>query len=152
MAFYQASKQITKFIISGLLAVMVDFLVYFAVSQYLEINLSKGISFCSGMLVTYNMNKYWTWRQTDTNNRRLVLFTGLYLIAMAINIVVNHYSLELLPDGEFFSSIRDNTGKITNLITIKIDKVAAFVIATGTSAAFTFVGQKFWLFKEKDQS
>ncbi len=148
MAIYQASKELTKFIISGLAAVAVDFIVYFALSQFLDINLSKGLSFCSGMLVTYNLNKYWTWRQTDKNNKRLLLFTGLYLVAMVINIAVNHYAFELLPDGEFVSLLRSESG-IKDLITIKIDKVAAFIIATGISASFTFVGQKFWLFREK---
>lgn len=150
MAIYQASKQITKFVISGLLAVMVDFLVYFALSQFLDINISKGLSFCSGMLVTYNMNKYWTWRQTDKNNRRLGLFTVLYLVAMVINIWVNQFSIELIPNAEFVATINRASGQIMDLITVKIDKVAAFIIATGTSATFTFIGQKFWLFKEKN--
>jgi putative flippase GtrA len=149
MAIYQAGKQLTKFIISGLVAVGVDFIFYFALSQFLDINLSKGLSFCSGMLVTYNMNKYWTWRQPDKNNKRLLLFSALYLVAMIINIAVNHYAFEFLPDSEFISSIRNNIGEVKDLITIKIDKVAAFIIATGTSASFTFIGQKFWLFKDR---
>ena len=150
MAIYDASKQLTKFVISGLIAVGVDFVVYFALSQYLDINLSKGLSFCSGMLVTYNLNKYWTWRQTDKNNKRLLLFTGLYLIAMVINITVNHFAFDMLPDSEFISTVRSSTGKISELITVKIDKVLAFIIATGVSATFTFIGQKYWLFKEKN--
>ncbi|MBT8326176.1 MAG: GtrA family protein [Bacteroidia bacterium] len=150
MAIYQASKQLTKFIISGLIAVGVDFIVYFALSQYLDINLSKGLSFCSGMLVTYNLNKYWTWRKTDKDNKRLLLFTALYLIAMVINITANHYAFDILPNSEFISSIRNSSGSLNELITIKIDKVLAFIIATGVSATFTFIGQKYWLFKEKD--
>jgi putative flippase GtrA len=86
MAIYQASKQLTKFIISGILAVGVDFVVYFILSQYMGANESKALSFCSGMLVTYNLNKYWTWRQTDKNNKRLSLFALLYFIALIINV------------------------------------------------------------------
>ena len=149
MAFYQASKQLTKFIISGLLAVTVDFIVYFAVSQYLPMNLSKGISFCSGMLVTYNLNKFWTWRQNDKDNKRLLLFTMLYLLAMTINISANHYAFELLPNFEFIASLRDSKGILNDMITVKLNKVFAFIIATGLSALFTFVGQKYWLFKAK---
>lgn len=150
MAIYNASKQLTKFIISGLIAVGVDFIVYFALSQYLDINLSKGLSFCSGMLVTYNLNKYWTWRQTDKNNKRLLLFTGLYLVAMVINIVANHFAFDMLPNSEFVASVRNSVGELKELITVKIDKVLAFIIATGISATFTFIGQKYWLFREKD--
>ncbi len=79
-----------------------------------------------------------------------MLFTALYLVAMVINIATNHYAFEILPDGEFISSIKNSANEISTLITIKIDKVAAFIIATGISATFTFIGQKYWLFKEKD--
>jgi putative flippase GtrA len=150
MAFYQASKQLTKFVISGLLAVSVDFFVYFAVSQYMPMNLSKGISFCSGMLVTYNLNKYWTWRQNDKDNKRLLLFSLLYLVAMVINITANQYAYNLLPNNEFIASLRNSDGIVKDLITVKIDKLFAFVIATGLSALFTFIGQKYWLFRAKD--
>lgn len=150
MAIYQASKQLTKFIISGLIAVGVDFIVYFALSQYLDINLSKGLSFCSGMLVTYNLNKYWTWRQTDKDNKRLLLFSALYLVAMVINIAANHYAFDMLPDSELITSVRNSYGTLNDILTVKIDKVLAFIIATGISATFTFIGQKYWLFKEKD--
>jgi putative flippase GtrA len=150
MAIYQASKQLTKFIISGLIAVGVDFIVYYALSQFLDINLSKGLSFCSGMLVTYNLNKYWTWRQTDKNNKRLLLFTALYLVAMVINITANHYAFKLLPDSTFIANLKYSTGELAELAALKIDKVLAFVIATGVSATFTFLGQKYWLFKDRD--
>ncbi len=150
MAFYQASKQLTKFIISGLAAVAVDFVVYFALSQYLDINLSKGLSFCSGMLVTYNLNKYWTWRQTDKNNKRLALFGALYLVAMVINITANNFLFEAIPTNEFICSIRDSSNQVNDLITVKIDKIFAFIFATGLSATFTFLGQKYWLFKSDD--
>jgi putative flippase GtrA len=150
MAIYKASKQLTKFIISGLIAVVVDFVVYFAISQYLPINVSKGISFCSGMLVTYNLNKYWTWRQKDKDNKRLLLFTALYMVAMFINILTNEYALNMIPNSEFIASIRDSAGSLNDLITVKIDKILAFVVATGLSATFTFLGQKYWLFRIKD--
>lgn len=150
MPIYQTSKQITKFLISGILAVMVDFLVYFTISQFLEINISKGIGFCSGMVVTYNLNKYWTWRQKDKNNKRLLLFSGLYLIAMFVNIFVNQYAFNQIPNTETVFSIRDTSKNLIDFFAIKNNKVFAFVIATGVSATITFLGQKFWLFRVKD--
>ena len=149
MAIYQASKELTKFIISGLLAVAVDFIVYFLLSQFLDMNLSKALSFMSGMLVTYNLNKYWTWRQPDKNNKRLMLFIVLYALAMVVNVVANQQAFELLPNSEFICSLRNSNGNLSDLITVKIDKVLAFVVATGVSATLTFLGQKFWLFKVK---
>jgi putative flippase GtrA len=150
MAIYQASKELTKFIISGLLAVLVDFIVYFLLSQFLDMNLSKALSFMSGMLVTYNLNKYWTWRQPDKNNKRLLLFVALYAVAMIVNVFSNQLAFNTLPNNEFICSIRNSEAVLKDLITVKIDKVLAFIIATGVSATLTFLGQKFWLFKVKD--
>lgn len=150
MPIYQTSKQITKFAISGVLAVMVDFLVYFSISQFLEINLSKGIGFCSGMLVTYNLNKFWTWRQRDKNNQRLYLFIGLYMIAMFVNILVNNYAFNKIPNTETVLSIRNTSKNLIEFFAVKNNKVFAFLIATILSATLTFLGQKFWLFRNKD--
>jgi len=150
MAIYQASKQLTKFIISGILAVGVDFTVYFALSQFLDPSISKAISFCSGMVVTYNMNKFWTWKQPEKNNKRLGLFTILYAVALAVNVGTNNLMLSSLPNYTFNFMLNSDTNEIIKSIVIGVDKLAAFVIATGASVTLTYIGQKYWLFKEKD--
>ena len=150
MAIYQASKQITKFIISGILAVGVDFTVYFALSQYLDPNVSKAISFCSGMVVTYNMNKFWTWKQPEKNNKRLLLFTLLYAVALGVNVGMNNLMLDTLPNYTFNFQLNTETNELVKSIVIGVDKLAAFVIATVASVTLTYIGQKYWLFKEKD--
>lgn len=150
MAIYQASKQLTKFIISGILAVGVDFVVYFGLSQYMGTNEAKALSFCSGMIVTYNLNKYWTWRQTDKNNKRLTLFAILYLIALIVNVSTNKLLLEGLPNYLLRFSIEQETQAVVQSYAIGLDKFFAFFLATAISASLTFIGQKYWLFKEKD--
>lgn len=150
MAIYQASKQLTKFVISGILAVGVDFTVYFALSQFLDPSVSKAISFCSGMVVTYNMNKFWTWKQPEKDNKRLMLFTVLYAVALLVNVGMNNLMLSTLPNYTFSFLLNSDTNEIIKSIVIGVDKLAAFVIATVASVAITYVGQKYWLFKEKD--
>lgn len=150
MAIYQASKQLTKFVISGILAVGVDFTVYFALSQFLDPSVSKAISFCSGMVVTYNMNKFWTWKQPEKDNKRLMLFTVLYAVALLVNVGMNNLMLSTLPNYTFSFLLNSDTNEIIKSIVIGGDKLAAFVIATVASVAITYVGQKYWLFKEKD--
>ena len=150
MAIYQASKQLTKFIISGLLAVAVDFVVYFALSQYMGHNEAKALSFCSGMLVTYNLNKYWTWRQPEKDNRRLLLFAALYIVALLINVFTNNDVLQATPDYLFRMSMENESAEILQSIALGVDKLFAFVVATVASATLTFLGQKYWLFKEKN--
>ncbi|MDA8886036.1 GtrA family protein [Bacteroidia bacterium] len=150
MAIYQASKQLTKFIISGMLAVTVDFTVYFALSQYLDPSISKAISFCSGMLVTYNMNKFWTWKQPEKDNKRLMLFSVLYAVALFVNVGMNNLMLDTLPNHTLNFSYVNDLNEVIKGIVVGVDKLAAFVIATGTSVILTYIGQKYWLFREKD--
>lgn len=147
MAIYQASKQLTKFIISGILAVGVDFTVYYVLSQFLDPSLSKAISFCSGMVVTYNMNKFWTWKQPEKNNKRLLLFSTLYALALMVNVGTNNIILDALPNYTFSFSLNDEKLDIIKRLVVGIDKLGAFIIATVASVAITYVGQKYWLFK-----
>ena len=149
MAIYQASKQLTKFVISGLLAVGIDFTFYFALSQFLDPSLSKAISFCSGMVVTYNMNKFWTWKQPEKNNKRLLLFSLLYAIALLVNVGMNNFMLSALPNYTFSFLLNSEANEMIESVTIGVDKLAAFLIAIAASVAITYVGQKYWLFKKK---
>ncbi|MBT6234651.1 MAG: GtrA family protein [Bacteroidetes bacterium] len=150
MAIYQASKQLTKFIISGILAVGVDFTVYYVLSQFLDPSLSKAISFCSGMVVTYNMNKFWTWKQPEKNNKRLLLFSTLYALALMVNVGTNNIILDALPNYTFSFSLNDEKLDIIKRLVVGVDKLGAFIIATVASVAITYVGQKYWLFKAKN--
>jgi len=150
MAIYQAGKQLTKFIISGILAVGVDFVVYFVLSQYIGTNESKALSFCSGMIVTYNLNKYWTWRQTDKNNKRLSLFAVLYFAALIINVFTNSFLINSIPNYLFRFSLESEVQEIIQSYALSLDKFLAFFFATALSTTTTFIGQKYWLFKQKD--
>ncbi len=150
MAIYQASKQLTKFIISGVFAVGVDFLAYFALSQFLDPSSSKAISFCFGMVVTYNMNKFWTWKQPEKNNKRLLLFSFLYTIALLVNVSMNNIMLNLLPNYTLHIGLNTDAQELLNSLVIGLDKLLAFLIATVASVLITFIGQKYWLFKDRN--
>lgn len=159
MAIYQTSKQITKFIISGILAVFFDFAVYYALSNLigngtddafasLQWNdVYKGIGFMSGTFVTYNLNKYWTWRTSDRNNKRLANFAVLYLVSFFVNILVNKWGLHVFNDDEISVLYTTYEQVSNNLIAFKTDKLFAFILATGVSSVVNFVGQKLWVFK-----
>lgn len=161
MAIYQTSKQITKFVITGLIAVFCDFAVYYSLSNVIGNASSdaflglqwndvfKGIGFLSGTFVTYNLNKYWTWRTSDKNNKRLGNFVILYLISFVINILVNKWGLQIFHDDEISVLYRNHEGVSTSLLAFKMDKLFAFILATGVSSVVNFVGQKVWVFKDK---
>ena len=148
MPLYQTSKQLTKFGIVGITAVGVDLVVYYLLSQFLQLDVSKALGFASGTFVTYNLNKYWTWRQTDRSNSRLVWFLVLYGASMVVNVAVNAWMFGLLPAS--LLSIQLQGTAVRQLAAMKVNKLLAFVIATGFSGVFNFLGQKYWVFKEED--
>jgi putative flippase GtrA len=163
---YQTSKQLAKFMISGIVAVTSDLLVYYALSaipRYFEVtivngigfnetDLYKGIGFIVGTFVTYNLNKYWTWRQSDKRQGQVSRFIILYAITFFFNVIVNKQALVMLPDNEFAITILRHTGISEQIFAMKIDKILAFGIATFLSSILSFSGQKFWVFKDDDAS
>lgn len=136
-------KQLVKFTLIGLLAVSVDFLCYFILLNIFPAKLSqtignealaKSISFMCGMTVTYFFNKFWTWKKKDRSQKRLIKFGILYGIALLINVGTNSALLFILHQySRFFN--------------LPFKYFIAFIGASGLSASFSFMGQKFWVFK-----
>jgi putative flippase GtrA len=143
---YQTSKQLTKFGISGITAASIDFLVYYAASGVMPTMAAKAMGFVVGTYVTYNLNKYWTWRKKDKSRLMVAKFLGLYAISMVINVMVNEYSLSIIPNNEFLLMMRPESNEMKELFALKLDKVFAFGIATAVSSVVNFLGQKFWVF------
>lgn len=104
------------------------------------------------MVVTYNMNKFWTWKQPEKNNKRLLLFTLLYAIALVVNVRMNTFMLDTLPNYTFSFLLNSDSNEIIRSVVIGVDKLAAFVIATMASVAITYFGQKYWLFRPEKQT
>lgn len=146
-------KQLIKFFMIGVLATLVDLIIYWILLQIIPTieldldlvgekfhpdnrDLSKSMSFIIGSLVTYNLNKYWTWKQKDRSHKRFVKFYTLYGFSLLINVFINKIALFILHDYDVFA-------------TVPFKFLIAFVIATGTSAVFNFVGQKLWVFSKK---
>lgn len=136
-------KQLIKFTIIGILAVLVDLTCYYILLNILPKSFSatfsneaiaKAMSFVCGMGVTYTFNKYWTWKQTDRSKKRVVKFGILYGCSLLINVSINSLVLYILMNYEFF-------------VNFPFKYLIAFVAATGVSTCVNFIGQKFWVFK-----
>lgn len=118
-------NQLLKFIVSGCIAVAVDFGVYYLLNNYTGHNISKGISFLTGSLVAYLLNKFWTFDAKEFSGTQLFRFFFLYASTLVINVLVNKGVLNL------FNSV-----------------LFGFLCATGASTILNFLGQKFWVFKK----
>lgn len=120
-------KEIFRFIVVGSGAVLTDTLVYFLLINFLPFSISKTISFLSGTLVAYIFNKYWTFEVKKKSYSEMMRFLALYLSTLVANVAMNKGVL-----------------LITNELAI-----LAFLVATGTSTILNFLGQKFWVFRDK---
>lgn len=116
-------REISCFIVAGCAAVATDLCVYHLLFTALSYELSKGISYVSGTLVAYILNKLWTFRQPKHSWREVFAFVVLYAITFTLNVGVNQFTLLYLP---WFG---------------------AFLCATGVSTIANFLGQKLWVFK-----
>lgn len=142
-ALHPVKKQVIKFTLIGILAVLVDMAFYYLFLQLFPEKmvqtitneaLAKSLSFLCGMTVTYTLNKLWTWKKKDRSKKRLVKFAILYGTSLLVNVATNSFLLFILFE---YQSILDLPHKY----------MIAFIGATGASAVMNFTGQKFWVFR-----
>ena len=145
-------KQFTKFFIIGISAVLVDLTIYYILSSLLGLStdLSKGLGFLTGAFYTYHLNKLWTWRNKEkTDKQTLLRFALIYGISFVANILINKYALLTIPSFVASFHIAPVGLNGFDLFAVKGEKLLSFILATGFSAFFNFLGQKFFVFKEK---
>lgn len=118
-------RQLYRFFISGVSAVVTDFIIYYILIKYMDHSNSKVISFFSGTLVSYFTNKFWTFEKKNKSIKELMKFMALYTSTLCVNVAVNKIVLDF-----------------TNVV------ILGFLFATGTSTTLNFIGQKWWVFKK----
>lgn len=137
-------KQLTKFVLIGVLAVLTDLVCYYLLLNLIPADAAwlpldneavcKTLSFLCGLSVTYWFNKRWTWRRKDRNNRRLVKFLLTYGVSLVLNVGINSALLHLLHTQSSLAGVPNKY-------------FVAFVGATGFCSVMNFLGQKFWIFR-----
>jgi putative flippase GtrA len=114
-----------RFICSGLGSVLIDFLVYMLLQNYINISLAKGFSFICGAFFSYLVNNIWTFRVSKIIVNNLIKFSVLYFFSFILNISVN-YLFFIFFENSYIS----------------------FFFATLASTTINFIGMKFWVFKK----
>jgi len=123
-------KEAFIFLIVGLIAVAVDYLVYQLIISFgIEFDYAKALSFMAGAAFSYSANKYWTFGHINHSVKSLPIFVLLYMFTLGTNVLVNQAVL-------YFSGV---TARAVN---------ASFILATLVSAILNFIGMKFLVFKE----
>ena len=120
----QIKRELNRFLVAGLSAVGTDMLVYYLLLTLLSSDVSKGISFFTGTVVAFIINKYWTFKKPKKSYKEVIQFGALYSLTLGLNVMTNKIVLDY-----------------TSLVLL------SFLIATGVSTVLNFVGQKWWVFK-----
>ncbi len=124
------AREVAVFLPVGGAAVAIDATVYAALLGIgAPTTLAKAAGFCAGALWAYHANKRLTFR---AESGRLLHFAAVYLASLLLNLALNGAVLVLggllgLPD--------------------RLALPAAFVVATGVSAAANFVGMRIIVFR-----
>jgi len=132
-------RELGIFLIVGLLTVGIDFVIYRGFI-YLQpfglnsINLAKGFSFISGTVFAYFANRFWTFNQQITGAGSVFRFVVVYVLGLIANIAINYLCIE------WFSS---------PTLALEYTLLIAFILATGVSASFNFIGMKFFVFTDR---
>lgn len=118
-------KEILKFLVGGGSAVIIDAIVYMVLKQKIDLSVAKAVSYVSGAIAGFVINKLWTFGSKKFLMSEVVKYVLLYAFSAVANTLVNRAGVYLM----------DNT-------------VFAFLCATGMSTIIDFLGQKFIVFRK----
>lgn len=121
-------KEVSRFLVGGGSAVIIDYVVYIILMSKLDISIAKAISFVCGSIVGFIINKLWTFESKSFSKNEVGKYVVLYAITAYINSAINQFILKVMAIP-----------------------ILAFLCATGTSTILNFLGQKFFVFSKKGE-
>ncbi len=141
---------LTKFGIVGGLSFFLDLSIYYALSQFIPTYIAKSTAIVLATVLNYQLNKAWTWGQKDRDNQRLAKYIALYVLSGTMNVLSNEFFLHILPNAELVLNLDYPQEALkTSIFAVKVDKLFAVIFATIVGMVVNFIGQKLWVFKEK---
>lgn len=130
--------ELKRYLFAGVSAVACDTAVYFLLVSVVTPSAAKAISFVSGTIVAYLLNKFWTFKKPKRSHTEVAKFVTLYVLTLGANVAVNRVVLDVLP--RVLPALAGFGVQI------------GFVAATGISTVLNYLGQKFWVFQSSNRS
>ena len=128
----ETAKQIRRFIVIGVLSVLIDLTVYTLLTRLgLMWDVSKGISYVSGMIFGFIFNKLWTFQSARRSPAEPIIYVVLYTATLGVNVLVNRLVILV----------------ISAWLPLGAVKGLAFLVATGVCTVLNFVGLKWITFR-----
>lgn len=147
-------QQLAKFGLIGVTAVCLDFVTYYLLLHIFDgqnVGIAKSGGFIIGTIFTYVLNKSWTWKQKGKSTTRFVKFLALYFVAWGVNVGVNALVLLIIPNYDLSLTLMEPGQTEAFAFTLRVDRLIAFGASVVVTSAFTFIGQKFWVFKNNPE-
>ncbi|MEG2076711.1 MAG: GtrA family protein [Victivallaceae bacterium] len=124
--------KLIKFCLVGGVNTGISMLVFVALVKYCHLTpeLASLISYCAGLLNSYLLNKFWTFRSGERTSGTLIAkFIVVNLIALAINLLVIALCFRIFQINEYISQL----------------------IALVFSTLVNFIGNRRFVFKKSNQ-
>ncbi len=121
------TRELLRFLVAGTSSVFVDCISYWMLVHLgLNVSASKFLSFITGSLVGFVVNKLWTFESKGKLTLEVLRYILLYTTTIMLNVISNKIVLEFTGLWWF-----------------------AFLFATGVSTIVNFLGLKFFVFRKE---
>ena len=127
------NEELLKYIFVGLSTVLIDFLIYKFLINFIVIYLSKTISFLSGTFFSYQLNRTWTFKSGGKTLSQFIKYLIIHITSLVLNVFVNSLLLNTFSKNYFLSY------------------EVSFLIATLASAIYNFLFIKKFIFNNRSQ-
>ena len=117
-------KEIGAYAMSGIIAVVVDYIFYLILSDALGLVMSKIVSYMIGATVGFVLNKFFSFHSRGFHISEILKYAVLYSFSAVINSLINR-----------------------GLLSLEYASLISFIVATGSTTLVNFLGQKFVVFR-----